>query len=101
MLLTSRLGLDLLVGLLWGTLVGVASFCYLQWVIKGSAGQPPTKAVLAVLNARFLNYFLSIAALAVFYKHMWVVVGTAIGLVVMLAFTIMAEYVKGRKLPYI
>ena len=66
---------------------------------QGERRPAAQKAMLAVLNAQFVSYFLSIAALVVFYKHMWVLVGTAIGLMVMLEFTIIMEYVKGRKLP--
>ena len=56
--------------------------------------------MLAVLKTRILNYFLDVAALAVFYKHMWVLIGTAAGLVGMLALTIITEYGRGRRAPH-
>ncbi len=101
MLLTSKLGLDLAIGFLWGTLISVVNYGFLQWTIRRNAGQPPQKAALAVLNAQFVRYFVNIAALVVVYKHMWVLVGTAIGLTVMLKYTIIGQYIESRKHPYV
>ena len=101
MLLTSKLGLDLAVGFLWGTLISVVNYCFLQWTIRKNADQPPQKAALAVLNAQFVRYFVNIAALVTVYRHMWVLVGTAIGLTVMLKYTIIAQFIDSRKHPYV
>lgn len=101
MLFTSKLGLDLGVGFLWGMLIGVVSHFYLQWVIKKNADEPPQKAAMEVVNAYFGRYFLNIAALAVFYKHMWVLLGTGIGLLLMLVFTIIVQELEARKHPHI
>ena len=95
------LALDLAVGFLWGALVSVVNYSCLQWVIRKNANQPPQKAALAVLNAQFVRYFCNLAALVVVYKHMWVLVGTAVGLTLMLKYTIVKQYIESRKHPYI
>jgi hypothetical protein len=100
-LLTSKLGLDLAVGLLWGTLVSVVNYGCLQWTIRRNAGRPPQKAVRAVLNIQFVRYFVNIAAFAAVYRHMWVLVGTAIGLTVMLKYTIITQFIESRKHRYV
>lgn len=101
MLLTSQLGLDLAVGFIWGTLISVVNHGFLQWTIRRNSGQPPHKATLAVLNAQFVRYFVNIAALVVVYRHMWVLVGTALGLTVMLKYTIISQSIESRKHPYV
>jgi hypothetical protein len=100
-LLTSKLGLDLVVGFLWGTLISVVNYGCLQWTIRRNAGRPPQKVVRAVLNAQFGRYFVNIAALAVVYRHMWVLVGAAIGLTVMLKYTIITQFIESRKHQYV
>lgn len=101
MLLTSKLALDLIIGFLWGTLISVVNYTYIQWVIKQNAGKPAQKATLAVVNAHFVRYFLNIVALVVVCKYMWVLVGTAVGLTVMLKYTIIKQFIESRKHPYI
>ena len=101
MLLTSMLWLDLVVGFLWGPLISIINYSYLQLVIKQNAGKSTQKATLAVVNAHFVRYFLNIAALVVVYKHMWVLVGTAVGLTVMLKYTIVMQFIESRKHPYV
>ncbi len=101
MLLTSILTLDLVAGFLWGALVSVVNYSYIQWVIKQNAGKPGQKATLAVVNAHFVRYFLNIVALVLVYKYMWMLVGTAVGLTVMLKYTIIKQYIESRKHPYI
>jgi hypothetical protein len=98
-LLTSKFGLDLGVGLLWGLIVGAASHYYLQWVIRKNAKEPSSKAAMEVVNAYFGRYFLNIAALAIFYKHMWVLTGTGFGLLAVLVFTVIVEMKEARKHP--
>jgi hypothetical protein len=93
--------MDLVVGLLWGTLIGAASHFYLQWVIRKNVDEPPKKAAMELVNAYFGRYFMNIAALAVFYKHMWVLMGTGIGLLVMLVYTIIVQVQEDRKHPRI
>lgn len=103
MLLTSKLGLDLLVGFLWGLLISIVNYSYLQYEIKKNAGKSAQKATLAVVNAHFVRYFLNIMALVlvVVYKHVWVLVGTAVGLTVMLKYTIVKQFIESRKHPYV
>jgi hypothetical protein len=92
MLLTS-----LAIGFLWGTLISVINYLYLQWVIKKNADKPPQKATLAVINAHFLRYFLNIGALFVVYRHMWVLVGTAVGLTTVNAVSVIRYYCEGKR----
>jgi hypothetical protein len=100
-LLTTSLALDLLIGFLWGAMFSVGNYAYLQWVIRKNADKPAQKATLAVVNAHFVRYFLNIIALVAVYKYMWVLVGTAVGLTVMLKYTIIKQFIESRKHPYI
>lgn len=101
MLPTTSLALDLLIGFLWGALFSVANYAYLQRVIRKNADKPAQKATLAVVNAHFVRYFLNIAALVAVYKYMWVLVGTAVGLTLMLKYSIIKQFIESRKHPYI
>ncbi len=88
---------SLIIGFLWGTLISVVNYLYLQWVMKKNASKSPDKATLAVVNAHFLRYFLNIAALVAVYRHAWVLVGTAGGLLVMNVATVIRYYGEGKK----
>jgi hypothetical protein len=100
-LLTSKLWLDLVVGFLWGTLVSAINYGCLQWTIRRNAGQPPQKAAMAVLNVQVVRYIMDVAAMAAGYKHMWVLLGTAIGLTAMLKYTIITQHIERTKHPYV
>jgi len=92
---------SLLEGFLWGSTISVVNYIYLQWVIRKNAAQPPQKAAMAVLNAHFVRYFLNVGAMFLVYKHMWVLVGTAVGLLVMLKYAVIKQYIESRKHPYV
>jgi hypothetical protein len=93
--------MDMIVGFLWGLLVSIVNYSYLQYVIKKNAGKSSQRATTAVVNAYFMHYFLDLVALVVVYKHMWVLLGTAIGLIVMLHYLIVKLFIEGRKHPYV
>jgi hypothetical protein len=99
MLLTAKIGFDVMVGLFWGLLAGYASYRFLQRTIRKNAAQTHQKATMALVNAQFVRYFVDMAALAVVCKHVWVLLGTAIGLTVMLKYTIVEQFMDGKKHP--
>jgi hypothetical protein len=88
--------LDLLFGLAWGMLVGLLKGSWLQWVVARNAGKPPQQVGQAVLRTQLFCYLLNAAALIVVYRHLWVLIGAAIGLTVMLKRSII-EYLVGSR----
>lgn len=88
---------SLIIGLFWGTTISVINYYYLQWVIKKNEGQPPDKAMLAVVNCYIVRYFINIAALFVVYRNMWMLAGTAVGLTVMKNVSLIRQYRESKK----
>jgi NhaP-type Na+/H+ or K+/H+ antiporter len=88
---------SLLIGFLWGTLISVLNHYYLQRVLKKSKDQPPDRGMLAVVNCYIVRYFINIGALFLVYRDMWMLVGTAVGLMVMKNISLIQQYRESRQ----
>jgi hypothetical protein len=87
---------NFLLGLFWGSAVSAGNYFYLQRIIKKNA-KHPDRSPAAIVSYQIIRYFIDVLALLLVYKHLWVLVGTGLGLTVMKNVMMIQELRRGKK----
>jgi len=88
---------DLVLGCCWGILVGLFNILVLSGVVNRCRGKSPEASLRAIFKCYLFRYFMVLAAFCiVFYKGPEMLVGTAIGLIVVKHGSLFREYLRAR-----
>ncbi|HAA89102.1 MAG: Uncharacterized protein XD63_0577 [Thermoanaerobacterales bacterium 50_218] len=88
---------DLLIGCCWGILVGFFNIWLLSWVLKKHHENSPEVSLRAIFKCYLFRYLTVLAALCIVYRSADMLVGTALGLIVVKHGTLFQEYLRTRR----